>query len=211
MKQTSRRSLLKVVAAVWAAGCRQEPRDSASAGLESPLAGNELALKLLQMSDAQLAKLEEARQKGLAGVGASEPAYTGSLHRRQRPFRMAGVHDDRRHADRQPSPQPRPQEGSRARAGRHFELLGGRSFAGRRQDVVRPLRSTRLHEARRPQSRRLHPAVAPLQVQSQARPVSGLQAPSHRDGNDQRRGSRHHQRPWRFPVRRQRKDVEALL
>ena len=65
MKQTSRRSLLKVVAAAWAAGCRQEPRDSASAGLESPLAGNELALKLLQMSDAQLAKLEEARQKGL--------------------------------------------------------------------------------------------------------------------------------------------------
>ena len=65
MKRASRRSLLKAVAAAWAGGSRQEAWGLAAAGLASPLAGNELAHKLLQMSDAQLARLEEARQKGL--------------------------------------------------------------------------------------------------------------------------------------------------
>ena len=65
MTRTSRRSLLKAVTAAWAAGSRQEAWALAAAALESPLAGNELAHKLLQMSDAQLARLEEARQKGL--------------------------------------------------------------------------------------------------------------------------------------------------
>ena len=65
MTRTSRRSLLTAVTAAWAAGSRQEAWGLAAAALESPLAGNELAHKLLQMSDAQLARLEEARQKGL--------------------------------------------------------------------------------------------------------------------------------------------------
>ena len=81
MTRTSRRSLLKAVAAAWAAGSRREAWATAAAALESPLAGNELAQELLQMSDAQLAKLEEARQKGLlelAPVNLPTPdRYTG--------------------------------------------------------------------------------------------------------------------------------------
>ena len=65
MKRASRRSLLKAVAAAWAGGSRQEAWGLAAAGLASPLAGSELAHKLLQMSDAQLARLEQARQQGL--------------------------------------------------------------------------------------------------------------------------------------------------
>ena len=81
MKRASRRSLLKAVAAAWAGGSRQEAWGLAAAGLASPLPGNELAHKLLQMSAAQLARLEEARRQGLlelAPVNLPKPdRYSG--------------------------------------------------------------------------------------------------------------------------------------
>ena len=61
-----RRRFLKVAgSAALVAAHSSEFYEIAAAALESPLARNPLARKLLQMSDPQLEKLEQARQKGL--------------------------------------------------------------------------------------------------------------------------------------------------
>ncbi len=61
-----RRRFLKVAgSAALVAAHSSEFYEIATAALESPLARNPLARKLLQMSDPQLEKLEQARQKGL--------------------------------------------------------------------------------------------------------------------------------------------------
>ena len=202
MKRASRRSLLQAAAAAWAAGSGQEARGLAAAGPASPLAGDELARRLLQMSDAQLARLEEARRQGLlelAPVNLPTPdRYSGDNDHFGWP--VATMIDDtlivshRRiigHA-----------HGGGPEDGRDFDLLGRRPFTGWGQDLVRAVRSARLHEAPGPHSRRLHPAVAPLSLRRPvARPPSRLQAAPDCDRRDERRRGRRHQRSRSFSVR----------